>query len=61
MEHEEQKDPVAKSTSVHSTTSAVDFSKGTLIVVKEEKTYDAGVFESHFAADSYSLGFIFAR
>ena len=44
MEHEEQKDPVAQSTSVHSTTSAVDFSKETL-VVKEEETYDAGVFE----------------
>ena len=60
MEHEEQKDPVAQSTSVYSTTSAADFTKETLIV-KEEKTYDAGVFESHFAADSYSLGFIFAR
>ena len=44
MEHEKQKDPVAQSTSVHSTTSAVDFSKETL-VVKEEETYDAGVFE----------------
>ena len=43
MEHEKQKDPVAQSTSVHSTTSAVDFSKETL-VVKEEETYDAGVF-----------------
>ena len=29
---------------MHSTTSAVDFSKETL-VVKEEETYDAGVFE----------------
>ena len=28
---------------MHSTTSAVDFSKETL-VVKEEETYDAGVF-----------------
>ena len=44
MEHEEQKDPVAQSTSVHLTTSAADFSKETL-VVKEEETYDAGVFE----------------
>ena len=48
MEHEEQKDPVAQSTSAHSTTSAVDLSdrdnKETL-VVKEEETYDAGVFE----------------
>ncbi len=44
MEHEEQKDPVAQSTSVYSTTSAADFSKETL-VVKEEETYDAGVFE----------------
>ena len=44
MEHEEQKDPGAQSTSVHSTTSAVDFSKETL-VVKEEETYDAGAFE----------------
>ena len=39
MEHEEQKDPVAQSTSAHSTTSAVDLSdrdnKETL-VVKEE-------------------------
>ena len=44
MEHEEQNDPVAQSTSVHSATSAVDFSKETL-VVKEEETYDADVFE----------------
>ena len=44
MEHEEQKDPVAQSTSVYLTTSAADFSKETL-VVKEEETYDAGVFE----------------
>ena len=48
MEHEEQKDPVAQSTSVHSTTSTVDLSdrdsKETL-VVKEEETYDAGAFE----------------
>ena len=48
MEHEEQKDPVAKSTSVQSTTSAVDLpdkdSKETL-VVKEEETYDAGAFK----------------
>ena len=44
MEHEEQKDPVAQSTSVYSTTSAADFSKETL-VVKEEETYDAGAFE----------------
>lgn len=29
---------------MHSTTSAVDFSKETL-VVKEEETYDAGAFE----------------
>ena len=44
MEHKEQKDPVAQSTSVHSTTPAVDFSKETLFV-KEEETYDAGAFE----------------
>ena len=48
MEHEEQKDPVAQSTSAHSTTSAVDLSdrdnKETL-VVKEEETYDADAFE----------------
>ena len=47
MEHEEQKDPVAQSTSAHSTTSAVDLSdrdnKETL-VVKEEETYDADAF-----------------
>ena len=42
MEHKEQKDPVASSTSVYSTTSAVD--KETL-VVKEDETYDAGFFE----------------
>ena len=48
MEHEEQKDPVAQSTSAHSTTSAVGLSdrdyKETL-VVKEEETYDADVLE----------------
>ena len=44
MEYEEQKDPAAQSTSVYLTTSAADFSKETL-VVKEEETYDAGVFE----------------
>ena len=44
MEHEEQMDPVAQSMSVHAITSAVDFSKETL-VLKEEETYDAGVFE----------------
>ena len=38
-------------TSVHSTTSAVDFSKETLVVKKEE-TYDAGVFERVEAAFS---------
>ena len=43
MEHEEQKDPVAQSTSVYLTTSAADFSKGTL-VAKGEETHDAGVF-----------------
>ena len=44
-----KKDPVAQSTSVYSTTSAADFSmcKETL-VVKEEETYDAGVFFSYF-------------
>ena len=40
MEHEEQKDPVAQSTSAHSTTSAVDLSdrdnKETLVVKEEE-------------------------
>ena len=45
MEHEEQKDPVAQSTSVHLTTSAADFSKETL-VVKEEETYDAALLPS---------------
>ena len=44
MEHEEQEGSVAQSTSVHLTTSAADFSKETL-VVKEEETHDAGVFE----------------
>ena len=48
MEHEEQKDPVAQSTSAHFTTPAVDLSdrdnKETL-VVKEEETYDADAFE----------------
>ena len=44
MEHEKQKDPVAQSTSVHSTTSVGDFSKETM-VVKEEETYDADVIE----------------
>ena len=46
--YEEQKDPVAQSTSARSTTSAVDLSdrdnKETL-VVKEEETYDADAFE----------------
>ena len=44
MEHEEQKGPLAQSTSVYSTTSAADFSKE-ILVVKEEETHDAGVFE----------------
>ena len=48
MEHEEQKDPVAQSTSAHSTTSAVDLSdrdNKETPVVKEEETYDADAFE----------------
>ena len=36
---------------MHSTTSAVDFSKETL-VVKEDETYDAGVFERAEASGS---------
>ena len=48
MEHEELKDPVALSTSAHSTTSAVDLSdrdKKENLVVKEEETYDADTHE----------------
>ena len=44
MGHEEQKDPVAQSTSVYLTTSAAGFSEE-ILIVKEEETYDAGVFE----------------
>ena len=48
MKHEEQKDSVAYSKSLHFTTSAVDLSdrdsKG-ILVVKEEETYDADAFE----------------
>ena len=48
IEHEEQKDPVAQSTSAQSTTSAVDLSdrdKKKNLVVKEEETDDANAFE----------------
>ncbi len=47
MEHEEQKDPVAQSTSVHSTTSAVDFSKETLVVKEEEHLSPVLLHEGH--------------
>ena len=53
MEHQEQKDPVAQSTLVYSTTSAADFSKETL-VIKEEETCDAGIFE-RFEAEVVKL------
>ena len=49
MEHDEQKDPVAQSTSTLPTTSPVDLSernnKEALIVKKEVETNDAEVFE----------------
>ena len=47
MAHEEQKDPVAQSTSTFPTTSTVDLSerdKKEILVVKEEETNDAEVF-----------------
>ena len=40
---------------MHFTTSAVDFSKETL-VVKEEETYDAGVFERVEAGGEVTAG-----
>ena len=47
MEHDEQKDPVAQSTSIFPNTSTVDLfdrdNKETLLV-KEEETSDAEVF-----------------
>ena len=48
MEHEEQKDPVAQSTSAHFTTPAVDLSdrdNKENLVVKKVETHDADAFE----------------